>query len=177
MAFPTLAAQASVPTKNRTDWFYANGYFHKDQGQQTWTETIGSTPQYHFTEAARTDAYIQLYDSSRDLHVWLYADAYYVRQHGSSTTQRFGNGHWDDRRLYTYRLTDGLYYFNLYPGKGWRWARPSGYLSVATETLRNDQQIQVYDATAKTTFSFLDTQIWAKVDGYNWFKLADAAWN
>lgn len=180
LALNTLAS-ASIPVTTKSDWVSADGIdtFHADQGGGgTWTETVQGVPQFHFRQIERTDAYVALYDDDRGVTVWLYSNAYYIKILGDNAPRFFRDGHWDDRRLFSYRLSDGtLNYFNLYPGKKWRWARASGFISDALETLRNEDEIQVYDAVTHHTFSLLDTQVWAKPDGGTWYKLADGNWS
>lgn len=174
-----LQAQASVPVSARNDWQYQDGagYFHVDQGGGgSWTETINGVPTFHFTTSARTNDYVLLYDASRQFYVWLYPVNAYIKGPGDAAPRLLRTGHWDDRRIFTYRLSDGaVNYFNLYPGKVWRWAR-NGIVGQTTEILRNNDQIQIYDATTHHTFSLMDNAVWAKPDGGTWYKLADGAW-
>lgn len=179
LAFAASAAHASVPTTIRYDWFYDDGlgYFHADQGSDTWTETINGAPTFHFKFVARTSEYVQLYDASRQFYVWLYPRAFYLKGPADAAARLVKAGHWDDRRLYVYKFADGATnYFNLYPGKSWRWAR-NGVITVANETLRNNDQIQLHDAGTNTTFSLMDHEVWAKIGSNAWFKLADGVWN
>ena len=45
------------------------------------------------------------------------------------------------------------------------------------ETLRNDDQVQLYNAREGYTLSLMDRELWIKHDGGNWAKFTDAAWN
>jgi hypothetical protein len=173
-------ARADVPVTHRYDWQYQDGagYFHADQGGQgSWTETINGVPTFHFVQSERTNDYVKLYDASRQFYVWLYAVNAYLQGPGDAAPHFLRTGHWDDRRLLVYKLSDGATnYFNLYPGKVWRWAR-NGIVTDVKEILRNDQQIQVYDATTHHTFALMDRELWAKPDAGTWYKLADSTWN
>ena len=175
------SARASVLTTIRNDWVSDDltDTFHADQGGGgSWTETLNGAAAFHFVTRERTDGYVLIYDASRDLYVWLYPTAFYLKAPGDAAARIFRNGHWDDRRLYGYHLSDGSFnYLNLYPGNVWRWARASGVITNARETLRNNDQIQVYDDASHFAFSLMDKEVWGKFDGGAWFKLADGAWD
>lgn len=171
-------ALATVPVTSRNDWFSEDGtdLFHADQGGGgTWTETLNGVATNHFTQVARTDDYVQIYDASHGVHIFLYSANSWISQ-GGGATQFLRDGHWDDRRLFSYRLSDGIHYFNLYPGKVWRYARPSGSVTYVNEIRRNNDYIQVYDSVSHHTFSLFDNEVWAQPDGGTLYKLADGSW-
>lgn len=172
------AALATVPVTSRSDWVSEDGtdLYHADQGGGgTWTETVNGAATYHFRELERTNDYVKLYDDSRGVYIFLYATNSWINQ-GAAGTQFLRNGHWDDRRLFSYRLSDGIHYFNLYPGKVWRYARPSGGVTYVNEVRRTNDYIQVYDPVTHHTFSLFDGEVWAQPDGGTLYKLADGSW-
>ena len=175
----TAGASASVRVGPRYDWFYGRGYFHAVAGAGGgWVETIDANEAFYFQQTDRNEAYVELYDGSRDVHVRLYGTAMYFKGPGEAQFRPFYDGHWDDRRLFTYTLPgSGPNYFNLKTAEIWHWARPGLPILYMRETLRNNDQIQLYNGAEGLTISLMDNEIWMKKDGFNWFKYGDGAWN
>lgn len=162
----------------RYDWFYDIGYFHSlGGGTNAWSETIDGQEVYHFVQTNRTDTYVELYDASRRIYVRLFADRMTLKRPEDAYFSYFQAGHWDDRRMYSYRNADQSYsYFLLQPQEIWKWVRPGEANVYLRETFRNGDQIQLYNAREGYTLSLLDGQLWYKADGGTWAKLADASW-
>ncbi len=174
----TSYAQATVVVGPRLDWFYGKNYFHNVQGGGgAWIETIDARDTFYFREVARNDAYVELFDATRDMHVRLYANSMYLLASGEAQYRLFYQGHWDDRRLFYYTLPNGQpAYLNMFTSEIWHWVQSGNETLYVREILRNDDQIQVYVGQEGYTLSIMDTQIWKKFDGGVWFKLTDGHW-
>lgn len=161
----------------RYDWHYDGGYFHALGGSPTgWSETINGVESYQFIQTNRTDTYVELYDSSRRVYIRLFADRMTLKNPQDGSFGYFRAGHWDDRRLYSYQVSGGTAYFLLKPSEVWQWTRPGMANVYLRETLRNEAQIQLYNAREDYTFSLLDGELWFKPSGGQWAKVTDASW-
>lgn len=171
-----LAGEHVGPKK---DWHYDIGYFHYIGGpSQAWSETIDGVESFQFVQTNTTASYTELYDASRQIYVRLFDDRMTLKRPEDDSFSFFEAGHWDDRRFYVYKLPDGsTAYFLLQPSEVWRWVRPNQANVYLRETLRNDEQVQLYNAREDYTLSLLDGQLWFKASGGAWTKLADAAWS
>lgn len=164
MFFSTLvSAQIKGPRK---DWFYGNNYFHYVHGTAGgWLETQDGRETFGFKETARNDKYIELYDSTRKIHVRLFDNEMKIFRPGDQLFKKLYDGHWDDRRMMIYTQTS---YFLLHTAGIWHWMRPDHQKIMFREVLRNNDQIQIYNGAEKLTFSLTGTKIYAKRDGGTW---------
>lgn len=171
----TSHALASVPVGPRYEWFYANGYFHA-AGGTAWVEVMNGVDSYNFVQTQRNDSFVELFDASRSLYVRLYPQAMYLKGQGETNFRKYYDGHWDDRRFYVYTVNSQTAYFLLGTSEVWRWVRPGEANVYLRETLRNNDQVQLYNAHDGYTISFTDGQIWMKKDGQSWYKYTDGKW-
>lgn len=173
----TTPAEASVRVGPRLDWFYNGGNFHAVAGTGGgWVETINSNEAFYFRQSDRNDLYVELFDSSRNMYVRLYADAVYLKVPGDGAYRHLYYGQWDDRRLYNVPGAQPSY-FSLQTASIWHWARVGLPVLYMREILRNDDQIQLYNGAEGITFSLLDNAVWMKKDGFAWFKYSNGNWN
>jgi len=174
----TSQAVAADHVGPRYEWFYDIGYLHAIGGSPTaWSETIDGVETFHFIQTNRTDLYVELYDASRQLYVRLFADRMTMKLAHEAYFTFFQAGNWDDRRMYSYRYSDGsIAYLLIGPSEVWKWVRPGQPTVYLRETFRNGDQIQLFNARDNYTLSLLDGQFWLKQGDGAWAKIADASW-
>jgi len=94
---PPVGSPVPAPLGERAEWAYetspegASGAL-RNTGEN-WTETRSDGITYRFAETGRTAEYVELYDSSRGLHVRLYADRMEWGRDGQQWT-RGQSGSW-----------------------------------------------------------------------------------
>jgi hypothetical protein len=85
----TLTARAG----DRDLWRHGKGAFVNSRGNE-WVEKAPDGSTYYFKERTRTEAYILLFDSSRDCFVRLYNDHCLVK-FGSGRYEEYYRGRWN----------------------------------------------------------------------------------
>jgi hypothetical protein len=84
IAAPALAAE-------RDYWRHSDGHFENTAGNK-WVEKIGGNT-HRFVETERTDTYVELYDSGRDITVRLFNNRCMVKV-GKKPFEKYYSGGW-----------------------------------------------------------------------------------
>jgi hypothetical protein len=83
---------SSVTAAERRYWRHSTGHFENTTGNE-WVEKINEKT-WHFKEVKRTDAYVELYDKTRDLYVRLHNNKCWVKAAGKDYEDYY-DGKWD----------------------------------------------------------------------------------
>jgi hypothetical protein len=86
-----LICASAVEAAERNYWRHSRGHFTNTSGNK-WEEKIDDAT-FHFEEKDRTDAFVLLFDRSRNCHIRLYNDHCDVK-FGDGEYKKFYDGRW-----------------------------------------------------------------------------------
>jgi hypothetical protein len=89
---PAVALPALADYRERLVWRHSQGHFENTRGN-TWVEKSPDGT-FHFVERARREAFVELYDGSRDCTVRLFPNRCMVR-FGTGPFEWYYDGHWE----------------------------------------------------------------------------------
>ena len=92
MVVPAVALPALADNRERLVWRHSQGHFENTRGN-TWVEKSPDGT-FHFVERVRHDAFVELYDGSRDCTVRLFGNRCLVR-FGTGPFLWYYDGHWE----------------------------------------------------------------------------------